>query len=95
MMQLAGKGKETREGTRMGLWGASQAIAAGFGGLVGTGFLDLSRYFITQDNISFALVFFLESLLFIFAAFISLNIKSNEKVEFNLKQLKMVENHDI
>ena len=35
MMALAGEGREAREGTRMGLWGAAQAIAAGFGGLTG------------------------------------------------------------
>ena len=35
MMQLAGEGRERREGTRMGLWGAAQAVAAGFGGLLG------------------------------------------------------------
>ena len=29
MMQLAGKGRAGREGTRMGVWGASQAIAQG------------------------------------------------------------------
>jgi len=37
MMALAGQGREKREGTRMGLWGAAQAIAAGFGGLAGAG----------------------------------------------------------
>ena len=35
MMALAGEGREAREGTRMGLWGAAQAVAAGFGGLAG------------------------------------------------------------
>jgi BCD family chlorophyll transporter-like MFS transporter len=35
MMALAGEGRGAREGTRMGLWGAAQAIAAGFGGLLG------------------------------------------------------------
>ena len=29
MMALAGEGRDAREGTRMGLWGAAQAIAAG------------------------------------------------------------------
>ena len=91
MMQLAGKGRVTREGTRMGIWGASQAIAAGFGGIIGTGLLDLSRYLVNQDNISFALVFFLESLLFILAAIISLNVKNTEKGDYNFKQLGMVE----
>ena len=79
----------------MGLWGASQAIAAGFGGLVGTGLLDLSRIVITQDNLSFAIVFFLESILFIIAALISLNIKKSENEKLNLKQLEMVGNNDV
>ena len=35
MMALAGDGRQGRAGTRMGLWGAAQAMAAGFGGLVG------------------------------------------------------------
>ena len=30
MMELAGQGQNAREGTRMGLWGAAQAIAAAF-----------------------------------------------------------------
>ena len=37
MMALAGEGRRGREGTRMGLWGAAQAVAAGFGGLDGCG----------------------------------------------------------
>ena len=43
MMTLAGDGKKEREGTRMGLWGAAQAIAAGFGGLLGTILVDMMR----------------------------------------------------
>ena len=31
-----GSGRETREGVRMGLWGAAQAIAFGIGGFLGT-----------------------------------------------------------
>tara|TARA_B100000674_G_C37526853_1_gene771973 strand:+ start:47 stop:640 length:594 start_codon:yes stop_codon:yes gene_type:complete len=95
MMQLAGHGRNKREGTRMGLWGASQAIAAGFGGLIGTGLLDLSRIIISQDNLSFAIVFFLESILFIIAALISLNIKKFENEKFNFNQLEMVGNNDL
>ena len=95
MMQLAGHGRNKREGTRMGLWGASQAIAAGFGGLIGTGLLDLSRIILNQDNISFAIIFFLESILFIIAAYISLNIKKVENEKFNLNQLEMVGKNDL
>ena len=47
MMALAGKGRERREGTRMGLWGAAQAIAAGFGGLLGAAAADVFR---TRDG---------------------------------------------
>ena len=41
MMSLASQNNDRREGTRMGLWGAAQAIAAGFGGLLGTILVDL------------------------------------------------------
>ena len=36
MMALAGQGAGAREGTRMGLWGAAQAVAFGLGGFAGT-----------------------------------------------------------
>ncbi|OZA07479.1 MAG: MFS transporter, partial [Rhodobacterales bacterium 17-64-5] len=44
MMALAGQGREAREGTRMGLWGAAQAVAAGLGGVLGAGAVDLARH---------------------------------------------------
>ena len=37
MMRLAGEGRAAREGVRMGLWGAAQAIAFGLGGLARRG----------------------------------------------------------
>ena len=43
MMDLAGAGKTGREGIRMGLWGASQAIAFGMGGFSGAAGLDTGR----------------------------------------------------
>ena len=43
MMALAGRGREAREGVRMGLWGAAQAIAFGLGGFAGTVAADLAR----------------------------------------------------
>ncbi|WP_342077374.1 BCD family MFS transporter [Yoonia sp. SS1-5] len=67
MMALAGQGRERREGTRMGLWGAAQAIAAGFGGLVGAGMVDLLRLTFT-DTQAFGSVFIFEAGLFIAAA---------------------------
>lgn len=66
MMALAADGKERREGTRMGLWGAAQAIAAGFGGLIGAGMVDVLRVSMS-DTQAFGSVFIAEAALFIAA----------------------------
>ncbi len=68
MMRLAGQGRAQREGTRVGLWGAAQAMAFGFGGLAGAGASDLARWWIAEAGTAYALVFAAESLLFIGAA---------------------------
>ncbi|WP_445285954.1 BCD family MFS transporter [Yoonia sp. 208BN28-4] len=67
MMALASEGRGQREGTRMGLWGAAQAIAAGFGGLVGAAAVDVMRR-LTTDGEAFGAVFIFEALIFIAAA---------------------------
>jgi len=67
MMALAAQGATRREGTRMGLWGAAQAIAAGFGGLVGAGLVDVLRLSMS-DTQAFGIVFIAEAALFIAAA---------------------------
>ncbi len=67
MMALAGEGRERREGTRMGLWGAAQAIAAGFGGLCGAALADLFRQGL-EPGAAFGLVFRIEALLFVAAS---------------------------
>lgn len=73
MMALAGQGREQREGTRMGLWGAAQAVAAGFGGLVGAGMVDLMRLTFT-DAQAFGAVFLFEASLFIAATLMAAKI---------------------
>ena len=73
MMALAGEGREAREGTRMGLWGASQAIAAGFGGFAGALGVDLFRMF-TDDASAFGVVFVLEGCLFFASAAMALTL---------------------
>ncbi|MBE0412568.1 BCD family MFS transporter [Yoonia sp.] len=73
MMALAGQGRGQREGTRMGLWGAAQAIAAGFGGLVGAGLVDLLRLSFT-DAQAFGAVFLFEATLFIAATIMAAKI---------------------
>lgn len=74
MMALAGEGRARREGTRMGLWGAAQAIAAGFGGLAGAALADVLRGVMATDRAAFALVFSAEAALFLAAAVMALRI---------------------
>ncbi|GAB5348302.1 BCD family MFS transporter [Alteriqipengyuania sp. 357] len=68
MMGLAGAGEKTREGVRMGVWGAAQAIAFGLGGLTGALGVDMARRAMAQDGAAFQLVFATEAGLFILAA---------------------------
>ncbi len=74
MMTLAGQGGGSREGIRMGLWGAAQAVAFGIGGLLGTVAIDATRYITGDTPLSFAIVFGAEAMLFIVAAFIALRV---------------------
>ncbi|MDA7593055.1 BCD family MFS transporter [Rhodobacteraceae bacterium] len=71
MMSLAGSGSKSREGTRMGLWGAAQAIAAGFGGLLGTILVDLLQVANLSPVNAYGMVFSLEAGLFVLAAFLA------------------------
>ena len=73
MMALAGQGRADREGTRMGLWGAAQAIAAGVGGLVGAVAVDMLRLLLAPD-LAFASVFAAEAVLFLVAAGLALRV---------------------
>jgi BCD family chlorophyll transporter-like MFS transporter len=67
MMELAGRGRESREGVRMGLWGAAQAIAFGLGGFLGTAASDLARWLVGEPAAAYALVFGAEAALFLVA----------------------------
>ena len=42
MMMLAGQGRKQRDGLRMGLWGAAQAISFAMGGFLGTVAVDIT-----------------------------------------------------
>lgn len=78
MMALAGRGRGGREGTRMGLWGAAQAIAAGFGGLAGAGLADILRLGL-PDADAFGAVFLIEAALFAAAALMALRIMDDAR----------------
>jgi len=74
MMALAGQGRPGREGTRMGLWGASQAVAAGFGGFVGAAAVDMMRRVSSSPAEAYGTVFLFEAAMFLFAAFLALRV---------------------
>jgi BCD family chlorophyll transporter-like MFS transporter len=77
MMQLAGKGREQREGMRVGLWGAAQAIAFGLGGLAGAAASDLARGLIASPGLAYGAVFAGEALLFLISALLAARIGRN------------------
>ena len=83
MMALAGDGRKTREGTRMGLWGAAQAIAAGFGGLLGAAAVDFMRGPL-PDATAFGAVFLLEASLFLAAALMASRTMENRAPDARL-----------
>lgn len=72
MMGLAGAGATTREGVRMGVWGASQAIAFGLGGLTGAVGVDFARGMLGNDGAAFQLVFAIEAAAFVLAAILAI-----------------------
>ncbi len=74
MMRLATKGEGAREGVRMGLWGAAQAVAFGLGGFLGTAAIDLARLAIDSPEAAYATVFLAEGLLFLVAAHLAMGL---------------------
>ncbi len=68
MMRLATQGGEERAGTRMGMWGAAQAIAFGLGGLLGTAASDIAHYFLSAQGTAYSCVFGFETLMFVMSA---------------------------
>ena len=74
MMALASAGRGSREGTRMGLWGASQAIAFGLGGFLGAVAADAARALLAEAGAAFALVFASQGVLFILSAWLALRV---------------------
>lgn len=71
MMLLASSGRGEREGTRMGLWGAGQALAMGAGGLIGAGAVDVAKWLSGSPFLAYASVFTGEAVLFLVAAWLA------------------------
>lgn len=75
MMALASQGRPGREGVRMGLWGAAQAIAFGAGGFLGTVILDVARLAGVRGGGAYSVVFGLETAGFVLACWLALSIR--------------------
>ncbi|WP_342418142.1 PucC family protein [Salinarimonas rosea] len=76
MMRLARDGAASREGTRVGLWGAAQGVAFGLGGLVGTIAVDLGRIVADSAASAYAGVFLGEAALFLVSALLAARVMS-------------------
>lgn len=74
MMGLAGAGQRSKEGVRMGVWGAAQAIAFGLGGLSGALGVDIARDMLATDGAAFQLIFAGEAGLFVLAALLGVRV---------------------
>jgi BCD family chlorophyll transporter-like MFS transporter len=81
MMALVGAGRASREGVRMGLWGAAQAIAFAAGGLVGTAAVDLMRVALDSPLAAYSSAFALEALAFLWAAWLAARVGAVESRE--------------
>ena len=68
MMALANQGRSAREGTRMGLWGAAQAIGFAVGGVLGTAASDVARALLGSQVAAYGTVFAGEAVLFVVSA---------------------------
>jgi BCD family chlorophyll transporter-like MFS transporter len=68
MMALASQGAGAREGVRMGLWGAAQALAFGAGSLLSPATSDVFRALLGTPAPAYAAVFCGQALLFLAAA---------------------------
>lgn len=75
MMMLASEGRSGKEGLRMGLWGAAQAIAFALGGFTGTVAADLARQWLTEPALAYGAVFLFEAALFIVSAQLGAGIR--------------------
>jgi BCD family chlorophyll transporter-like MFS transporter len=91
-MFTAAMGHKSQEGVRMGLFGASQAIAFGAGGFVGTVLADILKAFTHSNAISYGTVFGMEAALFIAAAFLAMRV-SNTRQSAN--PLVLAAQHDL
>ncbi len=74
MMALVSRGHRNRDGVRMGVWGAAQAIAFGLGGVLGTLIVDLTRWLSGSVEGAYTVAFSLQALLFVAASVLAADL---------------------
>ncbi len=92
-MFSAAAGQSSREGIRMGLFGASQAIAFAAGGFVGTVMADILKHFTHSDATSYGAVFGAEAVLFIVSAMLAMRLGKTQTIKAN--PLVLAAQHDL
>lgn len=68
MMSLSTAADQSQTGVRMGVFGASQAVAMAAGGMLGAGASDVMRALLGSDQLGYGSVFAMEAALFVGAA---------------------------
>jgi BCD family chlorophyll transporter-like MFS transporter len=76
MMSLVSSGHKKRDGVRMGVWGAAQAVAFGLGGLLGTGVIDVMRYLFDSTQLAYAVAFAIQAGFFLAASVLASTLSS-------------------
>ncbi|WPZ36834.1 BCD family MFS transporter [Thalassobaculum sp. OXR-137] len=74
MMSIAAGGQSRREGTRMGVFGAAQAVAFGLGGFLGAVSVDLARLALDSIPAAYGTVFAVEAGLFVLSGLLALRL---------------------
>lgn len=78
MMDLAATRAGGAAGTRMGVWGAAQAVAFAIGGFAGSLGVDVARHFIGAAAGAYGAVFIGESLLFFLSAALAVRVSRKD-----------------
>jgi BCD family chlorophyll transporter-like MFS transporter len=81
MMALVAEGRERREGVRMGLWGAAQAVAFGAGGFLGTMGVDVMRALVSMPAVAYGTVFTSQAVMFLLATVLAARVGHTEQRE--------------
>ncbi len=74
MMALVDRPGRREAGVRMGLYGSAQAVAFGAGGFLGAALSDVARLVLGSPRLGYAVVFLLEAILFVAAAWFAVRV---------------------